>query len=192
MAAKGKKGTRWKSAPGVFTQLTAHCQNDHNHLRYQVQSQNGTWTFDISTEAAYPQLLAARFAAAVKKFCYAKIFPFFLPPIPRGKTLAAQHRQHQKRNQLIPEFAETRWLSPTISLTDSKKGSLHLKSDPFIFKGMPRREGAHKKGQKEMVGTWHTLTGEARICVSNFSYLLGPKNRTGRSKSHPNDHLLDS
>ena len=37
-----KKGTRWKSAPGVFTQLTAHCQNDHNHLRYQVQSQNGT------------------------------------------------------------------------------------------------------------------------------------------------------
>ena len=32
-------------------------------------------------------------------------------------------------------------------------------------------------------------TGEARICVSNFSYLLGPKNRpfgvTGRSKSHP-------
>ena len=50
---------------------------------------------------------------------------------------------------------------------------------------------------------WHkqhprqdSWTGEARICVSNFSYLLGPKNRpfgvTGRSKSHPNDHLLDS
>ena len=40
------------------------------------------------------------------------------------------------------------------------------------------------------------LNWEARICVSNFSYLLGPKNRPlrsdSRSKSHPNDHLLDS
>ena len=80
-----EKGTRWKSTPGVFTQLTAHCQNDHNHLRYQVQSQNGTWTFDISTEAAYPQLLAARFAAAVKKFLLCKIFPFLYPQFPEKR-----------------------------------------------------------------------------------------------------------
>ena len=102
MAAKGKKGTRWKSTPGVFTQLTAHCQNDHSHLPYQVQSQNGTWTFDTSTEAAYPQLLAARVAAAVKKFLLSKNLSFSLPPIPREKTLAAQHRQHKKTEPTHP------------------------------------------------------------------------------------------
>ena len=97
-----KKGTRWKSTPGVFTQLTAHCQNDHSHLPYQVQSQNGTWTFDTSTEAAYPQLLAARVAAAVKKFLLSKNLSFSLPPIPREKTLAAQHRQHKKTEPTHP------------------------------------------------------------------------------------------
>jgi hypothetical protein len=60
--------------------LTAHCQNDHDHLPYQVRSDDGTWTFDTSSEAVYPALLAARVAAAVKKFFQAKNISFFLPP----------------------------------------------------------------------------------------------------------------
>ena len=148
-----KKGTRWKSTPGVFTQLTAHCQNDHDHLPYQVQSQNGTWTFDTSSEAAYPQLLAARVAAAVKKFLLTKNIPFSLPPNPREKTLAAQHRQHKKRNQLIPEFSETKWLPSTASLTDQQKVI------PSSFKGECQEGNPQERSEGDvLVGTWYTPT----------------------------------
>ena len=148
-----EKGTRWKSTPGVFTQLTAHCQNDHDHLPYQVQSQNGTWTFDTSSEAAYPQLLAARVAAAVKKFLLTKNIPFSLPPNPREKTLAAQHRQHKKRNQLIPEFSETKWLPSTASLTDQQKVI------PSSFKGECQEGNPQERSEGDvLVGTWYTPT----------------------------------
>ena len=148
-----KKGTRWKSTPGVFTQLTANCQNDHDHLPYQVQSQNGTWTFDTSSEAAYPQLLAARVAAAVKKF-FVKQKPFFFsPPKSQRENVSRSTPPAQKRNQLIPEFSETRWLPSTASLTDQQKVI------PSSFRGECQEGNPQEKSEGDvLVGTWYTPT----------------------------------
>ena len=130
-----KKGTRWKSTPGVFTQLTAHCQNDHDHLPYQVQSQNGTWTFDTSSEAAYPQLLAARVAAAVKKFLLTKNIPFFPPPKSQRENVSCSTPPAQKTEPTHPRVFRNQ-VAPV-----HRKPHRPAKSDPFIFQGgMPRRE----------------------------------------------------
>ena len=98
-----KKGTRWKSTPGVFQMLEATCQNDHDHLPYQVHAENGSWIFDTASEAAYPRLLTQRVAAAIRKFLSPEKFSFAPPPNPRLTSLAMQHRQHRKRRQLISE-----------------------------------------------------------------------------------------
>ena len=61
-----KKGTRWKSTPGVFDALSAVCQNDHEHLPFQVTRLDGQWAFDTAAEAAYPSVLTKRVAHLVK------------------------------------------------------------------------------------------------------------------------------
>lgn len=76
-------------------------------------------TFDTSSEAAYLDLLTQRVAAAIQSV--AKKFSFRPPPNPRVHTLAVQHRQHKKRQQLIPEFAVVHWLAADTRLDDSKK-----------------------------------------------------------------------
>jgi len=133
--------------------LTAHCQNDHDHLPYQVRSDDGTWTFDTSSEAVYPALLAARVAAAVKKFLQAKNISFFPPPNPRIKTLAVQHRQHKRRSQLVPEFAAIRWLLSTVSLTDQQK------LIPSSLRGEYQEGDPEERSNGDvLVGTWYTPT----------------------------------
>ena len=131
--------------------LTAHCQNDHDHVPYQVRAENGTWSFDTSSEAAYPDLLAARVATAVKTFLQAKNLSFSPPPNPRVKTLAVQHRQHKRRAQLVPEFADMRWLQPTVSLTDQQKVI------PSSLRGEYQEGDPEERSNGDiLVGTWHT------------------------------------
>ena len=79
-----RKGTRWKSSPQVFAHLAAECQNDHDHLPYQIQMANGKWSFDTSTEAAYPALLTRRVASMLKVFLQTRNCSF-VPRPPRIK-----------------------------------------------------------------------------------------------------------
>ena len=123
-----KKGTRWKSTPGVFHGLSATCQNDHDHLPYQVHTENGTWTFDTASEAAYPELLTQRVADAIRKFLSPKGFSFAPPPNPRLTSLAMQHRQHKKRGQLIPDFVHLHWFPPNHKLQDLQKNPSFFQS----------------------------------------------------------------
>ena len=144
-----KKGTRWKSTPGVFQSTTAVCQNDHEHLPYQVHSENGTWS--TSSEAAYPELLTKRVAAAIRSFLVARKFSFNSPPNPRINSLAVQHRKHKKRTQLIPEFATVCWLPPNTKLTDSQK------EIPSSLRGEYQEGDPMKRSNEDiLVGTWHT------------------------------------
>ena len=124
-----KNGTRWKSTPTAFHSLTAICQNDHEHLPYQTHADNGTWSFDTSSEAAYPELLTQRVPSAVRKFLESKNISFQPLPLPRIHTLAVQHRQHKKRSQLIPEFADIHWLPANTVIHDSQK--------KFMTEGVP-------------------------------------------------------
>jgi len=81
----------------------------------------------------------------------AKKLSFLPPPNPRVKTLAVQHRQHKKRPQLIPEFADVRWCSPTGPLTDQQKLIPSSLREEY-------QEGDSKNRSSEdiLVGTWHT------------------------------------
>jgi len=91
------------------------------------------WSFDTSNEAAYPELLTQRVASAIQKFLDSKNVSFEPPPILRINTLAVQHRQHKKRNQLIPEFANTRWLPADTVIHDSQTVM------PSSLRGIPRK-----------------------------------------------------
>ena len=146
-----KKGTRWKSTPGVFHGLSATCQNDHDHLPYQVHTENGTWTFDTASEAAYPELLTQRVADAIRKFLSPKGFSFAPPPNPRLTSLAMQHRQHKKRGQLIPDFVHLHWFPPNHKLQDLQKIL------PSSNQGEYQEEVQLPHSAKDiLVGTWHT------------------------------------
>ena len=146
-----KKGTRWKSTPGVFATLAATCADDHEHLPYQVQQTNGSWSFDTAAEAAYPELLTRRVATAVKNFLMQRNLIFRPPPNPRIKTLAVQHRQHKKRSQLIPEFSTTAWYPKTHKISNIQKLIPSSNSGEY-------QEGDQPQMTTEdiLVGTWHT------------------------------------
>ena len=146
-----KKGTRWKSTPGVFHTLAAVCQNDHDHLPYQVHTENGAWIFDTSSEAAYPHLLTQRVAAALRTFLSQKEFSFTPPPNPRLTSLANQHRQHKKRRQLIPEFRQIHWYPIDYQIQDLQKIL------PSSHQGENLEEVQLPESAKDiLVGTWHT------------------------------------
>jgi len=145
-----KKGTRWKSSPGVFHTLSATCQNDHDHLPYQVHTEDGTWIFDTASEAAYPELLTQRVAAAIRNFLSPRNFSFAPPPNPRLTSLAMQHRQHKKRRQLIPEFAHIHWFSPNHKIQDFQKLL------PSSHQGEYQEEAQPHSEKDILVGTWHT------------------------------------
>ena len=125
-----KKGTRWKSSPGVFDALSAECQNDHEHLPFQLTMPDGQWSFDTAAEAAYPDL-TKRVASLVKKILENKGRTFIPRPQPWIQTLAVQHRQHKKRDQLIPPFQ---------------------KRLPFFLRGIGRKRGLTKRCHKDSTG----------------------------------------
>ena len=146
-----KKGTRWKSTPGVFHVLAAVCQNDHDHLPYQVHTENGSWIFDTASEAAYPSLLTQRVADVIRKFLPPEKFSFAPPPNPRLTSLAMQHRQHKKRRQLIPEYSHTHWCPPNYNVQDFQKVL------PSSHQGEYLEEVQLPHSSKDiLVGTWHT------------------------------------
>eukprot|EP00435_Cladocopium_sp_Y103_P060513 s739_g22.t1 len=146
-----RKGTRWKSSPGLFSALEATCQHDHEHLPYQVLPSDAGWTFDTSMGAAYPKLLTDRVATLVQQALQSKGYSFIAPINPRINTLAIQHRQHRKRQQLIPEYKQVTWLEPGTLLTEWQHPI------PSSQRGKAKEgEDVHLERDQILVGTWHT------------------------------------
>ena len=145
-------------APGgnhrlTFLILWPQNANDHEHLPFLLNMTSGQWSFDTSAEAAYPTLLTQRVASLVKQFLENKGRVFVPRPLPRLKTLAAQHRQHRKRDHFIPEFFAIQWLPAT------KKLSPLQKLLPSSSQGDSPEEGFNKEvhpGQQR-VGTWRNV-----------------------------------
>ena len=114
---------------------------------------DGTWTFDTSTQRPHihncwrPELQRQS-----KSFWYPKICPFLYPQFPREKTLAAQHRQHKKTKPTHPRVChETKWLPPTISLTDQQK------LIPSSQRGECQEGNSQERSEGDvLVGTWYT------------------------------------
>ena len=104
-------------------------------------------------EAAYPDLLTRRVASLLKKFLQLRNCSFVPRPLPRIQKLAAQHRQHKRRQQLVPEFIHMAWVPEITPLTDMQK---HL---PSSFQGECEEETLNSKSEHQnmkLVGTWHT------------------------------------
>ena len=136
----------------MFDSLAAECQNDHEHLPFQLHMTSGQWSFDTSAEAAHPTVLTQRVASLVKQFLETKGCVFVPRPFPRINTLAAQHRQHRKRDQLIPEFFAIQWCPTTHKLSPLQKLL------PSSSQGDSPEEGVNKQVQpgQQRIGTWHT------------------------------------
>ena len=146
-----KKGTRWKSSPAVFDALSAVCQDDHEHLPFQVTLTEGQWSFDAAAEAAYPDLLTKRVASLVKRFWKIRAAPLY-PDHCHGSKPWQYRINNTKSDQLIREFLTIQWIPLTQKLPPFQK-LLHSFS-----KGDMPEEGINQEvpqGQ-HLVGAWHT------------------------------------
>ena len=139
-----KKLTRWKSTQGIFDTLQKFCSGDHEHEPYQVRWNGSHWTFDTASEAAYPSTLCRTVAEILKSHVTALGKSLCHPQPLRHLTLAMQHRQHRRRQALIPEYISTRLQPLTQPLQDlevwipSSKGGIDQKES---------REGMGKVGK---------------------------------------------
>ena len=99
-----RKLTGWLSTPGVYSALSATCQNDHPHDPWGVRWAAGSWIFDTASEAAYPVLLSQRAAACLAAVALSRGFALKPPFRLHDKAMAAQGKQSRKHPPLIPEF----------------------------------------------------------------------------------------
>lgn len=60
-----RKHTEWRSTPGVYSAVTATCDNTHQHEPWRVQWSGTSWSFNTSLEADFPVLLSQRAAACM-------------------------------------------------------------------------------------------------------------------------------
>ena len=99
-----RKSTAWLATENVFSSLAAVCQNDHEHAPWGVNWNGSAWTFDTSSEAAYPALLSQRVAECLVRVAQSRDLP--LQPSLRLHDLAtaATGRQSKKHHVLIPEY----------------------------------------------------------------------------------------
>ena len=89
---------------GVYKDLEATCQNDHEHAAWGIHWAAGTWVFDTAAEAAYPMLLAQRAAACMLKVVAQRRLSLQAPPRLHDLATAAQGKQTRRHPPLIPEF----------------------------------------------------------------------------------------
>eukprot|EP00435_Cladocopium_sp_Y103_P045469 s290_g13.t1 len=99
-----RKSTGWLSTPGVYSALSATCQNDHDHEPWGVRWSGETWIFDTAAEAAYPVLLSQRAAACLVAVARARNFSLTPPLRLHDMATAAQGKQSRRHPPLIPEF----------------------------------------------------------------------------------------
>ena len=102
--SRRKKDTGWLSTPGVFADLNAVCQGDHDHDPWGVTYQMGQWKFDTASEAAYPALLAQRAAACLVVYAKSKGWSLISRPKLHDLATASLNKQSKKHKPLIPEY----------------------------------------------------------------------------------------
>ena len=97
------KATRLKATPGVFSSLRQTCDNSHTHRPWNVQLQDGKWTFDTAAEAEYPSQLASKMVqCAIQQVGQAKLQHTY--KLFRLNALQDSGKQTKRHIQLIPEF----------------------------------------------------------------------------------------
>eukprot|EP00435_Cladocopium_sp_Y103_P008852 s4108_g2.t1 len=99
-----RKNTAWLGTPEVYSSLAATCQNDHPHASWGVHWGPNGWTFDTSTEAAYPTPLAQRVVACLALVAKARHFTLEKPLRLHDEATAALGKQSRRHKPLIPEF----------------------------------------------------------------------------------------
>lgn len=116
-----RKNTGWLSSVGVFSSLQAQCQNDHVHASWGVNWKDGRWTFDTSSEASYPTLLAQRAAACLAKAALERGYSLTKQPRLHDKSTAAMGQQTKKHAALIPEYHHVKEMPATQSIPEGAK-----------------------------------------------------------------------
>ena len=116
-----RKHTGWLSTPGVFDQLAAQCQNDHDHLPFGVSSKQGKWHFDTSDERVYPRLLAQRAAACLVRAASKAGFSLHATTRLHDESTAALGKQSRRHKPLIPEYHHFKNLARSEPLPPNSK-----------------------------------------------------------------------
>lgn len=122
--------------------MSAVCQNDHEHLPFQVTMIDGPWAFNTVAEATQVHS-PKKVASLVKRLLETKDRAFVPRPLPRIQTLAAQHRQHKKRDQLQS-------LSKGVNEGDLSTRKVDQRSDPqWVHRKLPTERQSRQKEQED-------------------------------------------
>ena len=169
-----RKNTGWLSTDKIFSSLQAQCQNDHVHASWGVHWKDGRWTFDTSSEASYPTLLAQRAAACLAKAALERGYTLTKQPRLHDKSTAAMGQQTKKHAALIPEYHHVKEMQATQPIPEGAK---------IIA---PHRVGEFREEKQSKTGTG--VTGRATD-IHRVGFFHTPEQflSMSRTVAHPMD-----
>ena len=104
------KHTKLLATRNVCASLRAACDNSHVHEPWGLVFLRGSSTFSTASEAAYPALLAKRWADCFAREATTRGLPLQVPTSLHAESLASVGRQTRKFLPLIPEFSRVSYL----------------------------------------------------------------------------------
>ena len=104
------KRTKLLCTPDCFESLTADCPRNHLHRPWGQIVEYGTSRFATKDEAAYPAILAIRYALCLAKAATHRGHSLLPRPTTKDQSLAALGKQNKRQQPLVSEFATTQWM----------------------------------------------------------------------------------
>ena len=104
------KRTKLLCTPDCFDSLSAVCPGNHAHRPWGQIVEYGTSRFATKDEAAYPAILANRYALCLAKVATCRGHSLVPKPTTKDQSLAALGKQNKRQPPLVSEFATTQWM----------------------------------------------------------------------------------
>ena len=104
------KRTKLLCTPNCFESLSAVCPGNHAHRPWGQIMEYGTSRFATKDEAAYPAILANRYALCLAKVATCRGHSLVPKPTTKDQSLAALGKQNKRQPPLVSEFATTQWM----------------------------------------------------------------------------------
>ena len=104
------KRTKLLCTPDCFESLSAVCPGNHAHRPWGQIVEYGTSRFATKDEAAYPAILANRYALCLAKVATCRGHSLVPKPTTKDQSLAALGKQNKRQPPLVSEFATTQWM----------------------------------------------------------------------------------
>ena len=179
--SRRKKDTGWLSTPGVFADLNAVCQGDHDHDPWGVTYQMGHWKFDTASEAAYPALLSQRAATCLVVHAKSKGWSLASRPKLHDLATASLNKQSKKHKPLIPEYHRVAFQQSDVAVPSGAKiiapdigGSDHEELDTMLDANKQPLSGKIKVGYFHTPKQFVSLSKKVNHPMDSIEHLEEP------------------